>query len=65
MEIKEKNELALRRLRLAETYATLMKNVEQSIDEYRYYLSKTKAVIGFSMASSCVIDLREIEPTTT
>ncbi|KAI1731660.1 inositol monophosphatase family domain-containing protein [Ditylenchus destructor] len=59
-----RNEMSLKRLRLRENYVTVIKQVETLLDEFRFNLSKTKAVVGFSFANSSIVDMRDMEPTT-
>uniref|UniRef100_A0A915D7V1 inositol-phosphate phosphatase n=1 Tax=Ditylenchus dipsaci TaxID=166011 RepID=A0A915D7V1_9BILA len=48
--ITKRNEDSLRRLRLRESYAVMMKDLEVILDEFRFNMSKTKSVVGFLLS---------------
>ncbi|KAI6178680.1 hypothetical protein M3Y98_00527000 [Aphelenchoides besseyi] len=61
LSVKEKNEISLQRLWLTDEYVKTEYQLELLLNQYRLYLSKTKAIVGFSKVNATMIDNREVE----
>ncbi|VDD97149.1 unnamed protein product [Enterobius vermicularis] len=60
---RELNKLAIMQLKLFSDFLQVSKQLESVLDSYRYNLSKTKSILGFSTTAAAFLDSRDMEPT--